>query len=73
MDSLPEHVFALSLLYFLHGFACLYQFLGLAAESYHLYEECKFMLGTGLKKSLHPFSFPVATTVEVLLYTHAHM
>lgn len=54
-------------------FACFYQFLGLAAGSYQFYEECKFLLGTGLMKSLHPFYFPIATTVEVLLCTHTHM
>lgn len=70
--TLSEHVFALSLSYFSHGFACFSQFLGLSADSYHFYEECKFLLGTGLIKSLHLFSFPVPAVVEVLLYTRTH-
>lgn len=68
--TLSEHAFALSLLCFSHVFACFYQFLGLSADSYHLYEEFKFLLGTGLIKSLHPFSFPVpAYGGGIIIYT----
>jgi len=51
---------------------CFSQFLGLVADSDRFYVECRFLLGTGLIKILHPYCFLVATTMEGLFSVYTH-
>lgn len=51
-----------------------YQFLGLAAGSYQFYVECKFLLGTSLIKTLHPFLFSCSYySGGIIQYVHIHV